>query len=325
MSALTPRINDIETDVSAIKEVPNPNLCINGSLDFWQRGTSISGINIFHADRMYAYGNDLAANRLDVDADTNVVSRWAARLTPPSSNYGGWTYTMEDTDTRQLHGHYVTFSFKMRKQGTFDGNIVLHIGYNTVEAKSAQNGNLANRSITSEVGTAWTEISITSNVVVPHTAKAFVWTIERNSMTAGGGNILDVADIKIEIGSIATPFIKYGNTRAAEFAACQRYYSKSHNVDTAPNTIGTSWVCTSGHPGNNQFFVPFKQSMRVNPTISFWNPSTGTANEYRNDSLASNGTINTTHIGDTGYTAHLLGVGAENQQVRWNWAADAEL
>ena len=74
--------------------------------------------------------------------------------------------------------------------------------------------------------------------------------------------------VQLELGEQATPFEhrSYGD----ELARCQRYYAESN------------WVGTQVVDGNNPYrnLIPAPpQSMRGNPTITVFNPSTGTANQ----------------------------------------------
>ena len=74
--------------------------------------------------------------------------------------------------------------------------------------------------------------------------------------------------IQLEVGDTATPFEhrSYGD----ELARCHRYYAES-------NWVGTQ-VVDSNNTNRNLIPAP-PQSMRGNPTITVFHPSTGTANQ----------------------------------------------
>jgi hypothetical protein len=87
-------------------------------------------------------------------------------------------------------------------------------------------------------------------------------------------NTFDIWGCQWEAGSVATPFTTATGTIQGELAACQRYYAKSYNLDTAPgtntndgliysgiNAVGT----TTGYLGA-QIFFPVR--MRTSPTIT---------------------------------------------------------
>ena len=112
------------------------------------------------------------------------------------------------------------------------------------------------------VGTDWKVIShtVTVNVDIVHQNTAFCIETSWNDADTA---TLDIEWIKIELGSVATPFVP--RLYAEELALCKRYYEASNN-DIYINAIKQ----------HTSYFAEYKYDVekRVSPTIECGNQST---------------------------------------------------
>lgn len=100
------------------------------------------------------------------------------------------------------------------------------------------------------------------------------------SIVGTNGATWYMTGFQLEVGTIATPFERrlYGQ----ELALCQRYYSKSYDIGTAPGTatqlnmVGGAFQGASGL-GGAYGSVQFPVIMRTSPTVSLWDGA-GTSN-----------------------------------------------
>ena len=132
-----------------------------------------------------------------------------------------------------------------------------------------------------------------------------------------------IAQVQLESGPVATPFER--RPIETELALCQRYYCKSYNSDVTPGTITTDGriYTSNAASGAGTIDIPFSFPvfMRVNPTITAYNPVTGAANSVRRGS--SNVTPSITSIGHRG--AAIGGGGTSADNVQFHYTADSEL
>jgi hypothetical protein len=99
-----------------------------------------------------------------------------------------------------------------------------------------------------------------------YTATGNVWGATSNGTHATGsvnvvstnGAIFYVTGVKLEIGSVATPFNR--QTVAKSLADCQRYYQTHPNIQALGYVVAAS--------GNFGVTVPYSTTMRASPTIT---------------------------------------------------------
>ena len=228
----------------------NKNYLINGGFAVAQRGTSFtstSGANnddAYTLDRWYILsdGNDV----IDVTQDTTTVptnGEFAIALDVETVNKKfGIATIIENKDVIGLVGNTVTFSFKAKVSattkldnvkaaivawsGTADtvtSDIISAWGAEgtnpTLIANATYENTPANLSLTTSYATysisAAVDTASTQNLIL------FIWSDVTDTTL---GDFLYIAESKLELGSIATPFVYAGGTIQGELAACQRYY-----------------------------------------------------------------------------------------------------
>ena len=266
----------------------NKNYLINGGFAVAQRGTSFtstSGANnddAYTLDRWYILsdGNDV----IDVTQDTTTVptnGEFAIALDVETVNKKfGIATIIENKDVIGLVGNTVTFSFKAKVSattkldnvkaaivawsGTADtvtSDIISAWGAEgtnpTLIANATYENTPANLSLTTSYATysisAAVDTASTQNLIL------FIWSDVTDTTL---GDFLYIAESKLELGSIATPFVYAGGTIQGELAACQRYY---YRLTALANNaaIGLGFATSTT---NSRQFTSLPVEMRVTPT-----------------------------------------------------------
>ena len=258
------------------------NVVINGAMQIWQRGTSITGANT------YAYTADRWAYR-DTNGTPQAVSQVTSSL-PTGFNYGikmgranGATGTsaqilqqpFETVNSIGYAGQTITLSFYAKKGANYSPttlSVLVYSGTGTDQAVIGTTGGAAvwtgaanpiNSSISAgTLTTSWVRYTFTGTVAAGATQLA-IWLQQTGVGTAGADDYIYITGVQLEAGSVATPFTTATGTIAGELAACQRYYQ----------TYGTSdfygSMYTSGYP---YFVKNLPVAMRVAPSLTL--PST---------------------------------------------------
>lgn len=107
-----------------------------------------------------------------------------------------------------------------------------------------------------------------------------------NTLFNSTSNYIQFTGIQMEIGDTATDFEH--RSFGEEFTLCQRYYCHSYNYGTYPgaNTGGSTPLgkLANGHGYDSLAQFQFPVEMRSVPTMTLYNPITGTVNSFRGDS-----------------------------------------
>jgi hypothetical protein len=228
----------------------NGNGIINGGMDIWQRGTSISlaasAGTTYVADR-WATGTGAnqacTVSRQATGDTTNLPNiQYALRFQRNSGQTGtggmGLTTSLETINTIPFAGKTVTYSFYARKgadyaPGTFNGYLITGTGTDQNRQNASYTGE--NSTIMSAISltTTWQRFVITGTIPTNATEMApyffFDW-----SGTAGAADYFEVTGFQIDLGtytaSTAPAFRRSGGTIQGELAACQRYYYRANSV-----------------------------------------------------------------------------------------------
>jgi hypothetical protein len=259
------------------------NYILNGGFDIWQRGTSITSsagflATTFLADRWssYYYGGGNTANytmsRQDQvpGAIPGYESQYFIRHAFPAGNatsYWEWQNRIEDV--RTLAGQTVTFSFWAKSTGTTNPTIEIQQNFGT--------------------GGSTTNYAYLGAPTIGSTWNRYTWTTTLGSIagkTIGAGSYLqfklyfgptagtvtafnlDIDNVQLEAGPVATPFNRQNASYQTELAACQRYFQTILNSSDAINTyenFGTGIVWAGNRVLYNRI-IPI--TMRTSPSIS---------------------------------------------------------
>jgi hypothetical protein len=266
----------------------NDNYIINGNFDFWQQGTSLgSGTGIRRlADRF----------RHDATGSTYTVSRQA--ITQPSSELFNASYFLRKVvtssagasnrvelrqyieDVTRLACKEVTLSFWAKAAANRDIAIEFFQDFGSGGSPSATVNTIG--VTTHSLTTSWQKFTQTFTIPcidgktlgtdgIQTTATILNFWFDCGSTFSSRCNSLgqqsgtfDIAQIKLEDGDSATPFVLAGKTIQGELAACQRYYyTPTLNYGSTSGMQIMQARGTGTVIGNTYYPV----QMRITPTV----------------------------------------------------------
>jgi hypothetical protein len=275
------------------------NPIINGGMDIWQRGTSISlsasSGNVYTADRWQTgTGANQACtiSRQATGDTTNLPNiQYAQRYQRNSGQTGtgglNITSSLETTNSIPFAGKTVTMSFYARKGANYAPstfNVYLITGTGTDQNR--QNGSYTgeNSSISSAITltTTWQRFVVTGTIPTNATEMAVSFFFDFTG-TAGAADYFDITGFQIDLGtytaSTAPAFRRSGGTIQGELAACQRYYWRTGGVANA-------YLLSAGNAYNATNLIPntiFPCTMRVGPTSVDYNAISSYDGVYQAD------------------------------------------
>jgi hypothetical protein len=320
------------------------NKIINGSMRFWQRGTSFTTpAGAYTADRYKVTQN--------ATSGTYVASRQTASLdgfqycmrlqrssgqTATGSLFLG--HSLESNDVIPLQGKTLVFSFYAKKGSNFSSSlsdIIIQLATGTGtdgQPFAGLTNEVTQINATATLSTSWQRFNYT--FTAPSTASELRFNINYTPTgTASTNDYFDITGIQLELGNILTDFEHKSFTD--ELRMCQRYFCSSFPIGITPNNnLGTSTSggndLTSYTPtvGNSySSFKSFPVSMRRSPDMSLYNAentTNGTWTTY-NSSGALNATATPTSTSST-TRGFLVYFGGNTVTVtNGAWAANAEL
>jgi hypothetical protein len=225
------------------------NFVINGGMDIWQRGTSISlaasAPATYLSDRWCATtgANQATTVSRQVTGDTTNLPfvQYALRYQRNSGQTGTTgnylSSSLESFNSIPLAGKTVTYSFYARKGANYSPtssalDFGLYSGTGTDQNfQGTYTGIAAVATSTATLTTTWQRFSVTGTVASTATelAASFLYT---PTGTAGAADYYEVTGVQLEVGSVATQFSRAGATIQGELAACQRYYYRMTGAGT---------------------------------------------------------------------------------------------
>jgi hypothetical protein len=261
------------------------NPVINGGMDNWQRGTSISvtaSTLPYTADRwQIGVGANQAStvSRQATGDTTNLPNiQYAARVQRNSGQTGtgaiAFVQSFETSNSIPFAGKAVTVSFYARKGADYSSaTSTLNLDFisgtgtdqNRATAGYTGNANVFSNSVT--LTTSWQRFTLTGTVPATATELA-TYFIFAPTGTAGTNDYFELTGVQVDVGtytaSTAPTFRRAGGTIQGELAACQRYFYKIGG-DSNFNSYGLG----SQQSGSVvSVTIPFPVTMRGNPTLS---------------------------------------------------------
>ena len=262
---------------STLSAQAGKNAVINGGLDVWQRGTSISvsgSTAPYTADRwVFSTGASAAStvSRQTTSDTTNLPTiQYCARVQRNSGQTGtGANYfaqSLETTNSIRYVGQSVTLSFYARRGANFSGASNLLGAFLVSGTGTDQNvitaytgsATVATSDVT--LTTTWQRFTITGTVARTATELA-VYFSYTPSGTAGTNDYYEITGVQLELGT-ATTFSRAGGTIQGELAACQRYYFRNTGGEVYSHYgQGVSIFTNYGN-----ILINMPVTMRVKPT-----------------------------------------------------------
>lgn len=304
----------------------NRNLVINGDFRISQRGNYSSSIaatgDQYYVDRFRVGLGGVTANFTHIDTVIEGRSVKALRIAATSSatGYMGFRYTIEEF--WKLSGRKVTMSAWVRtnhQSVTFRHDSTTDFG-----EKMIADGTWHRYSFTYQCPTI-TQAGRNQNETTFH-----ILTYYNNSVGILSGDYIEIAEVQIELGEVATPF--EDRPFASELALCQRYYENSWYPYTSPSTVGNFYysICFRQTSSTNDIFtsVPFKAQKRNLGTLKVYNPLTGTVNQLYKTTAGAGSNITVSGVLSSPYNLAYINTGTSitsGDYVYFHYEAEAEL
>jgi hypothetical protein len=328
------------------------NRMINGAMQVAQYGTSVAPTvsNFTYAmDRFFCAINSGTSGYTVTQlsqANTGLSGFYNALRYQRNSGQTNTTtmafgQTIETANCYDLAGQTATLSFWARAGSNFSAassQITARVATGTgvdQGSSGAYNGTWTGYAQTNTVvtiTTSWVRYSIAVPIPagVNEIQVLFYWA---GVGTAGTNDYADFTGIQFEAGPVATAFERrlYGH----EVSLCQRYFTSSFPIGTAPSSGASSYLQTSGAAALttsiSASWVQYSVAMRSAPTITFYNSSLNSAGTglwayYTNGWVSFTSTSSSINT-SLGFCAALGGnfsVGAA-ASIGGNYTASAEL
>ena len=257
-----------EEAAASLKAISNPNLLINGDFSVWQRGTVFTPDNNYHycADRwLFSSCHGLTIEQESLAASSDRTEGLKNYLNFSGAvTHGSFAFEQKIELTAGLTGTgKFTVSFYGKSTKDLPVNLWLrrYISSGVIESVPAQ--------VTikqSNLGLQCIYHAVLDLVDLP-SGYAFTPTDSVSlifHVLAGTEQfVLSISNVKLEHGSIATPFIP--DDPATNLAKCQRYY-EAGTIQTVNNVHGLT--ASLGRAGTN---IVWKSTKRVSPTLKVTN------------------------------------------------------
>lgn len=158
------------------------------------------------------------------------------------------------------------------------------------------------------------------------TSGPFVATANQVNGVDSTSNDFRLSQIQVELGSQVTPFDVVNFQ--TEISRCQRYYEKTYALDTPPGSTTDNGPLYAASSGTLNWAVSlnwrFKAKKRIVPTVSPYNPTTGTINEIRNASAGTNLSADASPVGMDGCVIRNLAASTDQNIYLGHAVANAD-
>ena len=254
------------------------NHIINGGFDVWQRGTSFIGNNFYASDRCYAQGaGAVTVSRVDLGGGVYATRH----LLGTANAFQNIIFSVEN-GVNILAGKTLTFSIRMKASSETALNLVAR------KSSTGSGGTETHNNSLGTIGTGYRTYSVTFTLGASDATNKNLLT-QIDFVSLGTGGWIEVSDVQLEEGSVATPFEKrpYG----LELSLCQRYYEK-----LVVSVRGTMYTPN----GDTRIDIPFSTTKRIsNPSCII---STNAIHAIGSGSAGSFANVDLTPAGGLGQT-----------------------
>lgn len=301
------------------------NKVINGGMTIAQRGTSfVNCINTYTLDRWRAIGGPCNVTISQLPQPYTVcTSGYGMRFGRTSgetlTNNIGVHYSMETRDSWGLVNKTVTLSFRCQKGSNFSsvGNTLNFsiISGTGIDEKSASYTGAVSINNSAAITASPTTYTVTGIIPTTATEVGIVFSYTPTG-TAGASDYVDICDVQLEVGSIATPFEQ--RPFGIELTLCQRYYEVGNYALYLP-------IPGTGYSGGR---TPYKVLKRANPTLTITDSAANTGKISIVTNAVGGQTHNNTYF-DNGSSASEIAIlytgGVSNYGLVFSYKAECEL
>lgn len=264
---------------SSIPSYSAQNYIINGAMDFWQRGTTISngpgGASYTPADR-WRGGSSGATTTYAQSTDVpSSLYSYSLEGSDGSNSYSWVAQRIESENSRLLVGKTVTLRFWIK---TTSPDVRLYLGYAGSKDVFSGGAEIENTSVSSQITSgAWSLVTYRFNTVIPTQGANGLELIIYYNYASGAAQSAKITGFQLNEGPVAAPFQRAGGTIGGELALCQRYFQiiLSPNKDFCIPVQATLTTASSSCEANCEL----KQEMRAPPTP--WQSSLAAGNRGR--------------------------------------------
>lgn len=309
-----------EADWQYFRPTDSKNYIINGGFSVWQRGTSITNMTAYpNTDNEYvidrwrflADGSNVASLERDT-AFVPVGSTYSCKFTLNlgATKFGVMQVLSSENSLALIGGGdgRPSLQFKIASQVAIAPFSAAVIGWSgaadatTGDPISAWNGNNVDPTLSANWNYRSTPVSISTpnnysdglvkieNIEMNASDTNLAVLIWRNGIGVNlAGSTFNIADFKLEKNSHCSEYEQ--ELDSDTISACQYYFQKTYNLDTAPATatpageIITTFEDTAGISAGN---FTFKSGMRITPTPTFYSPNNGASGNLYNYSTTAN-------------------------------------
>jgi len=239
------------------REEVGRNEILNGNFDLWARGTSTSSNAVYLADRWLSSGGCESYSRGTTTPP--IGSTYYAIFTRTTASSGSLVLNqrIESANTKMLDGKTVTLSFQFRQTaGTTTSCKVRVDSADTVDTFSAITTQVAETTVLASPTSSWQTVSYTFAVNSTMATNGFQILI--GNLVTTGPVTFNLSQVKLEVGSVATPFSLAGGDYAGELQKCMRYYELFSSGITGAFDLSTRFA----------FGVNYKVEKRVSPVLT---------------------------------------------------------
>jgi hypothetical protein len=248
------------------------NCTYNSAMDIWQRGTSFTTTG-FTADRWQTVTAGIAGRTISRVAGTGQfqyltrIQRTAGNTATNGVDFG---QPFEIADATPYAGKTVTFSFYARKGADWSAsssNLLAYVFSGTSSTETNRvttaypSGGATPLSGNATLTTTLQRFQYTFTFGATVTQFAFVFSVGFTG-TAGAADYVDITGVQLEVGSVATDYVRQGATIQGELAACQRYYNR-YTAPQAYSHLAQGWAISTDNM-TAWFYLPVE--MRTVPT-----------------------------------------------------------
>ena len=326
-------INLLQTSTLSI--AAGKNSLINGGMDVWQRGTSISlaastaYASGFTSDRWQAFTSANQACTISRQATgdtTNLPNIQYCLRFQRNSGQTGTAYiplaqNIETLNSVAYAGKTVTLSFYARKGANYSPassalSVTLFTGTGTDQnIYGTYTGAAYPIDSTATLTTTWQRFTFTATLSSSLSEIGLRFAMTPVG-TAGAADYYEITGVQLELGSVATTFSRAGGTIQGELAACQRYYLRIKGTGANyPFGMAQNYTTSTGGA-----LVPFPVVMRTRPTALETSGSGGDYQVYTASGTAQGlasaptyaGVATTEQTGAVNYTTTLTNLVAGN-------------